>query len=468
LRKRIRAELRVQLGRELRLWQDKEAIPLGTLWEGQIRAAIAESAFFIPIVSPNALNSRFCRMEFDAFLARERELGRDDLVFPIHYIPVSGLASGGRRGWEDALKIIDARQSVDWTDMRLRDAGSPKVKTEVARFCSGIVGALHKRWESPQERRRRKEAEAQRRKEAEEARRIAEARQAEAERLAAIERQRREEAETERTVGAGRGEVAGERTVSAGKSSVEGAWAEWWRSKGRAEVLVFTIIVAAPFLAWVLLSRLRSESRAVAPPSALAPIVQADQTPSGADQPLSLERERALKPKDSFKECADCPEMVVVPAGSFTMGSPGDEKDRSSNEGPQHAVMIGRQFAVGKLHVTVDQFGAFVKESGYQASKTCPKWPSANRDGSWRNPGFVQEAAHPVVCVSWDDANAYAAWLAKKTGKPYRLQSEAEWEYAARGGRRPAHIRVSGLAMMKRICAGTATAPIRRRWTRRY
>ena len=76
--------------------------------------------------------------------------------------------------------------------------------------------------------------------------------------------------------------------------------------------------------------------------------------------PLSAAEECALKPKDSFRECANCPELVVVPAGSFTMGSPESDKVRRSDEGPQHRVTIGKPFAVGKFHVTVDQFAAFV------------------------------------------------------------------------------------------------------------
>jgi formylglycine-generating enzyme required for sulfatase activity len=140
--------------------------------------------------------------------------------------------------------------------------------------------------------------------------------------------------------------------------------------------------------------------------------------------PLSAAEECSLKPKDSFRECADCPEMVVAPAGSFTMGSPANEKERFDDEGPQHAVTIGRPFAVGKTHVTVDQFRVFATERGYSAHSGC----------DWRNPGFRQDGSHPVVCVSWDDANAYAQWLAQKTGKSYRLPSEAEWEYAARAG----------------------------------
>jgi formylglycine-generating enzyme required for sulfatase activity len=154
-------------------------------------------------------------------------------------------------------------------------------------------------------------------------------------------------------------------------------------------------------------------------------------------KPLTAVQERALKPKDTFRECENCPEMVVVPAGSFTMGSPAGDKDHQKDEGPQHVVRIGSPLAAGKMHVTVDQFKAFVDETRYAVSTPCYKWPSFAAGGSWRNPGFAQEGSHPVVCVSFEDAKAYADWLAKKTGKRYRLLSEAEWEYAARGQTSP-------------------------------
>jgi formylglycine-generating enzyme required for sulfatase activity len=156
----------------------------------------------------------------------------------------------------------------------------------------------------------------------------------------------------------------------------------------------------------------------------------------GCSAPLTAAQERGLKPEDSFRECGNCPEMVVLPAGSFTMGSPENEEGRERGEGPQHVVTIGKPFAVGKLHVTVDQFAAFVRETGYEASTKCADH-NGRSDVSWRDPGFAQEGSHPVVCVSWGDANAYAKWLANKTGKPYRLLSEAEWEYAARGQTSP-------------------------------
>jgi formylglycine-generating enzyme required for sulfatase activity len=179
------------------------------------------------------------------------------------------------------------------------------------------------------------------------------------------------------------------------------------------------------------LARTRREEVAklamVVTPPPPAPPVPAPAPPPRSDAPLTAEQERGLMPKDTFRDCADCPEMVVVPAGSFTMGSLANEKDRRSDEGPQHTVTIGRPFAVGKLHVTVDQYKVFVRETRYEKSRSC----------DWRRPGFAQEGSHPVVCVSWDDAMAYATWLARKTGKPYRLLTEAEFEYAARGQTSP-------------------------------
>ncbi len=154
--------------------------------------------------------------------------------------------------------------------------------------------------------------------------------------------------------------------------------------------------------------------------------------------PLPLAREQTLKSGDTFKECANCPEVVVVPAGSFTMGSPGSEAWRDDNESPQHTVTFANAFGVTKFSITRGQFAAFVGDAGYKAEGGClvrkgPRWePQA--DVSWRSPAFDQDDTHPVVCVSWDDAKAFVAWLSQKTRKPYRLMSEAEFEYAVRGG----------------------------------
>jgi formylglycine-generating enzyme required for sulfatase activity/uncharacterized caspase-like protein len=147
---------------------------------------------------------------------------------------------------------------------------------------------------------------------------------------------------------------------------------------------------------------------------------------------------RCLKSKDTFKDCPECPEMVVVPAGEFMMGSPKTEDGRFDNEDPQHKVTIGTPFAVGKFAVTRDHFEAFVRETNHAAGDKC--WTNENdkweeRAGrSFRKPGFTQDGKHPVVCVNWDDAMAFVTWLSKKTSKAYRLLSEAEREYVARAG----------------------------------
>ncbi len=157
-------------------------------------------------------------------------------------------------------------------------------------------------------------------------------------------------------------------------------------------------------------------------------------------RPLSRAEECALVPQDVFKECETCPEMVVVPTGRFTMGSPEREKDRRSGEGPQRVVSVA-SLAVGRLHVTVDQFAAFVAETGHDAGARCSTMEAsrlAERAGrSWRDPGFPQTGTHPAVCLGWNDAKAYVDWLARKLGKGYRLLTEAEWEYAARARTEP-------------------------------
>jgi formylglycine-generating enzyme required for sulfatase activity len=133
-----------------------------------------------------------------------------------------------------------------------------------------------------------------------------------------------------------------------------------------------------------------------------------------------LAAERALKPKDIFKECNECPEMVVVPAGSFTMGSPAGEHGRDVDEGPQHSVTIAKAFAVSRFAATFEEWDACIAGGGCN--------DHTPRDQGWGR------GRRPVLNVSWDDAMAYMAWLSRKTGKAYRLLTEAEWEYATRAG----------------------------------
>jgi len=183
--------------------------------------------------------------------------------------------------------------------------------------------------------------------------------------------------------------------------------------------------------------------------------VQVDPEPEPAKQPItepqlpkqestpSTEITPVAKPVtryvagQSFQDCEDCPELVVIPPGEFTMGSPLSVPGRQPDEGPLHHVSIPAPFALGKYEVTREHWRRFVKASAYE-TKGCDDW----RDGGWKrnaslnweHPGFSQHERDPVLCVTWEDASNYVKWLSAETGESYRLPSEAEWEYAARAG----------------------------------
>jgi formylglycine-generating enzyme required for sulfatase activity len=165
---------------------------------------------------------------------------------------------------------------------------------------------------------------------------------------------------------------------------------------------------------------------------------------------LTPEAELALKPGIPFRECADkdmdiCPEMVLVPTGSFTMGSPPTEMGHYDNEGPQRTVAIAKPFAVAKNEVTFDEWD------------TCVRYGDCSQDVSHSNWG---RGDRPVINVTWDQAQRYTAWLSRMTGKPYRLLTEAEYEYAARAGTQTAYpwgddIKLNGKAMAN--CVGCSS-----------
>jgi len=152
----------------------------------------------------------------------------------------------------------------------------------------------------------------------------------------------------------------------------------------------------------------------------------------------------ARDPGSVFRDCDDCPEMVVVPAGKFVMGSPSAIR-RSGVAAAESDAMVMEMpgaFALGRHEVTRRQFAAFIAKSGYEPRSGCRTWDPAlgrfseNPRRSWRDPATPAAPAdeHPVTCVSFIDAQAYVQWLSRETGARYRLPTEAEWEYAARAG----------------------------------
>ena len=122
----------------------------------------------------------------------------------------------------------------------------------------------------------------------------------------------------------------------------------------------------------------------------------------------------------AFRDCPDCPEMVVIPSGAGMMGSPASELDHGSDETPQHAIRLAKPLAVGRYPITRAEYAAYARDTSGADSIA----------GTW----FEATDRDPVVMITWSDANDYAEWLSRRTGQHYRLPTEAEWEYAARGG----------------------------------
>ena len=131
-----------------------------------------------------------------------------------------------------------------------------------------------------------------------------------------------------------------------------------------------------------------------------------------------------------FRDCPECPSMIAIPPGRFLMGSPPQEAGRNEVEGPVHEVVIEHGFAIGRFDVTLAEFRVFARATTYQPDDQKCDWRSPKSKGVL----LRQAENEPVVCVNWNDAQAYASWLGIRTGKSYRLPSEAEWEYAARAG----------------------------------
>jgi formylglycine-generating enzyme required for sulfatase activity/class 3 adenylate cyclase len=185
-----------------------------------------------------------------------------------------------------------------------------------------------------------------------------------------------------------------------------------------------------------------------APPALAAPTTTA-QPPVAAPQPAPAQSPQpaatASAPPKTFRDCPNCPEMVVIPAGSFQMGAAPGENQRyevptteSGRDEPQHQVTFAKPFALGKFDVTRAEFAVFAQATNFRPRPGCATsrrgaW-EPQEQATWQEPGFDQTERDPVVCMNLLEIGSYLSWLRRTTGKEYRLPSEAEWEYAARGG----------------------------------
>ncbi|MGD0762883.1 MAG: SUMF1/EgtB/PvdO family nonheme iron enzyme [Roseiarcus sp.] len=432
LREIVGKAIGLKLGDKVTLWQDVPAIPFGADWAETIERAIGQTTFFIPIVTPRFLKSVNCRDEFLSFRRRMQRLGRNDLIFPVHYVGVDGVRPE-ETVFGDDLATLKRSQWIDFQPLLDVDPKSQEVRRWASKLAGSVVNAL-----------RRPEA------------------------ATVPERATSRDAPTDPAPGRPSRKgllIVGIVTLVGVVAASLGLIAMRGRSGLAPSPTQTPMVIASASPAPTPAPAISAAPLPIPPPVVPAspsptptPTSAASLVNSGACDGsgaalaspasrtpgvLSGAEECALKPKDAFRECADCPAMVVLPSGSFTMGSPASEPGRLDDEGPQHEVTIAKPFAVGEFAVTVDEFKAFVAATAYDAVSACYAWNGwswqLQSDRSWRTPGFEQTGSHPVVCVNSNDAQAYAKWLSGKTGESYRLLTEDEWEYAARAGTTTAH-----------------------------
>jgi formylglycine-generating enzyme required for sulfatase activity len=357
---------------------------------------------------------------FDEFIAEQLEAARCVLVLwskvSITSAWVKEEAADGRdRGILVPARLTDVMAPLGFRAIQAADLigwrgdGAYPGFTQLTEDIAGLAGPPPKRLAEEEAARRRAEeaeakgkaeAEARRKSEQEEAQRQRAEAEAEERRKAQEERQRAE-AEARRKAEAAEGKPA-EAEANAGQPAS-------WLLRGLAGVAVLVVI------AGVALWQADQEE-----PKPLPGERPRANEPAPAPQPPAKPTAATAAAGKPFQDCDVCPVMVPLPEGSFLMGSPKSEAGRDDDEGPQHRVTIGRPFALGKHEVTFAEWDACVRASGCDGYRP--------DDAGWGR------GKRPVIKVSWRDAQAYVAWLAKTTGKAYRLPSEAEWEYAARAG----------------------------------
>lgn len=404
LRAMLAAELQAQIGGspKVRVFQDFSMIPLGSTWEREINDALDQSSFLIPIVTPQFLHSEWCRKELLRFLARERALGRDDLIFPLRYIDTHHISApwDGSADDAEALALLRSRQEIDFTALRFDDPKSKPVALKIEELATSIRLALRRE----------------------------------------VPRRRGARGATTSDSVLGGVETSTPRIPDPGVGDQKspGKGRAWFAGIGVAAVLGAGTIGS---VAWLVQRPAPPPVTGTpAPPPSLAPVVQAKRPPP------------PVYPAEA-KDCDVCPVMVLVPPGRFTMGATRGEEEAEKvldslrgRSSPTRPVTIRQAFYMGKYPVTRGEFAAFIRDKGarpkgsgcltFEQDKD-KKWLWTSRaDRSWDNPGFgvlPDQDRQPVVCISHDDAQDYVAWLREKTrGLDYVLPSETRWEYAAR------------------------------------
>ena len=401
IKEQLEIDVRLLTGRQdFEIFQDTDDIEPGQPWESRLHEALEQAGFFLPVITPSYFNSGPCTFELLKFHGLEAATGRNDLIIPIYLITAPVVENEELRTQSPVAQLIHTRNWVDWRDFYPKPVKGEEGKRRIRALAIDIEQALsripekHVAPEVDNERVVELEAAIE---EEQSKRSTAERR---AENLVAEQanlRTQLKRLEEERAAAAS----------SAVPDSNPSRPGSSWMTKAAAAALAVWAVVASE--RWWNERQLR-----------LAANGDTDQTTTQSGQ---VEVEPAAGSPQSFKDCDECPEMVVVPAGEFMMGSPVGVGD--SDEQPLHPVTIPKPFAVGRFEVTFDEWDACVEQGGCRGHKP--------EDKDWGR------GRRPVINVSWDDAKAYVAWLSKKAGEEYRLLSEAEWEYAARAGTETAY-----------------------------
>ena len=420
LRQKLQGMVASAIGLDFEIFQDRQGIAWGQHWPTRLDEALEEALFLIPILTPSYFNSEACRAELETFLQLERRSGRKDRVLPLYFLD----APVYEQKTDPLAAILHERQHCDWRPLRVDPLGSPKVLRALDSLAKEIAETIHTQQAvtSPPARRGAMPVVSEPLSPA----------------AAALENTKpwwtltatlawvmtRDPAVVAKLCGplsavdkgaiilesAGRGKGVREsreelvNVLATGRVTAHGDCQD-----GRG-------LKPIPAVEW---SRLKfgfeSGSDAAGPHREVilkrAEVVQ--HWPPKAGDVLRA-------PGTVFRDIDApwCPELVVIPAGTFVMGSPEDEAERTKAEGPQHRVTFATPFALGRYPVTFEEYDHFCVEVGRE------KPP----DQGWGR------GRRPAINVSWEDARAYCAWLSEPTRQPYRLPSEAEWEYACRAG----------------------------------
>jgi formylglycine-generating enzyme required for sulfatase activity len=379
-------------GKPFEIFQDVDDIQLGERWSDKLDQILSEARFFIPIVTPSYFESGPCRDELEKFLRAEAEHGRQDLVLPIYYIDSDILENGDLRADDPLAVAIHKRQRHDWRPLRFRSFNTKTVREAYEELARQIVRARRRVMPGMAMPGPRPEPQFA-------------AERPELSPKIASPSPRAEEFDVILTmIGDHKLSVIRQLMTLTGvrlsdaKALVEGAPQRV--SKGillKEAEEIKKLLHAAGATVWI--------------------------------KP-AINSVRQLKPGTVFRDINApwCPEVVVIPPGEFMMGSTEAERQWAVEQGakrssvwaekPQHPVRIAYVSAVGRYPVTFEEYDHFAKTTNRERAD----------DRNWGR------GRRPVINVSWHDAKAYVEWLASETKQPYRLPSEAEWEYACRAG----------------------------------